>query len=603
MQEHWSSKIMNPYVTSWITEFSSLVTPDNIHVCSGSDEEYDRLAAELVASGSFLPLNVEKKFHSFLARSDPRDVARVEKKTFICSVNKEDVGPTNNWEDPKTMRLKLNSLFKGCMKGRTLYVVPFCMSHLQSPFAVIGIELTDSPYVACSMKIMTRMGTQVLEELGETNNFIKCHHSVGQPLSKNQKDSSWPCNPEKLLIAHFHDDLSVWSYGSGYGGNALLGKKSVSLRIASYKAKNEGWLAEHMLIIGVTNPQKRKKYFAAAFPSACGKTNLSMLDSKLPGWKVECVGDDIAWLRWGSNGRLYAVNPEYGFFGVAPGTSVKTNPNALKACQQNSIFTNVALTEDGDVWWEGLTDTVPDQLIDWEGKLWDKSKGIPAAHPNSRFTVPLSQCPVLDPLWDSSEGVPISAIIFGGRRKDTVPLVLEALTWEHGVFIGAGMSSETTSAVEDVKAVIRHDPFAMLPFCGYNMADYFRHWLALSDINNNTKLPKIFGVNWFKKDSQGKYLWPGFGENIRVLEWIFNRTDENAEKGSVRTPIGFIPSQDFFNVSGLNLSPDALAALFEVKNSEWLKEIRDIRGYFEMFEEHLPHALLKEINRIESELK
>ena len=603
MEESWSSKIVNPYVKSWITEFINLATPDNVYVCSGSNEEYDQIASKLVASGSLLPLNPEKKFHSFLARSDARDVARVEKKTFICAVNKEDVGPTNNWEDPEVMRLKLSNLFNGCMKGRTLYVVPFCMANLKSPFALIGIELTDSPYVVCSMKIMTRMGSEVLDELGETNNFIKCHHSVGQPLLNGQKDVQWPCNPEKLVIAHFHDDLSMWSYGSGYGGNALLGKKSVSLRIASYKAKNEGWLAEHMLIIGVTNPEKKKKYFAAAFPSACGKTNLAMLKSTLPGWKVECIGDDIAWLRFGSNGKLYAVNPEYGFFGVAPGTSAKTNPNALKACEKNSIFTNVALTNDGDVWWEGLTECPPANLIDWQGNLWIKEKGLPAAHPNSRFTVPLSQCPVLDPLWDSPEGVPISAIIFGGRRKDTIPLVLESLSWRHGVFMGAGMSSETTSAVEDVDVVIRHDPFAMLPFCGYNMADYFRHWLALPDIGNDVNLPKIFGVNWFRKDNQGKYLWPGFGDNIRVLEWIFNRTEEFSEKSAIRTPVGFVPSRDFFNLSGLQLTNSDFKALFEIKSNEWLDEIHSIKNYFEIFGEHFPPALSKELNRIELELK
>lgn len=596
----WEQHIVHKGLIDWIKSVIELVTPDSVYLCDGSDAEYEGLCDKMQDLGMFIPLNAEKHPNCYLVRSSPSDVARVEQFTFICTNSKEEAGPTNNWRDPKEMRAELHGLFQGCMKGRTLYIVPFCMGPLHSPFSLIGVELTDSPYVVCSMRIMTRMGQAVLDFLGESGEFHRCLHSVGCPLSEGEKDVAWPCNPENMRIVHFQDDASVMSFGSGYGGNALLGKKCVALRLASYKARKEGWLAEHMLIIGVTNPEGRKKYFAASFPSACGKTNLAMLMPKLPGWKVECLGDDIAWIRPGPGGQLYAVNPEFGFFGVAPGTSADTNPNALATCHADTLFTNVALTPDGDVWWEGLTKEPPAGLIDWLGNAWNPEKG-PAAHPNSRFTAKLDHCPSLDPQWNNPEGVPLSAIIFGGRRSDTIPLVYEALSWQHGVTIGAGMSSTTTAAIVGEQGKLRHDPFAMLPFCGYNMAYYFDHWLSFA-ADSDRKLPKIYGVNWFRKNAEGKFMWPGFSENLRVLEWIFRRTD-GEEDIAVKTPVGFVPSASGLRLDGLNVSEQVMQELLSIDVSGWLSEVSEIRSYFQIFGDKLPQAISDELLRIENELK
>lgn len=582
-------------LSSWIHEIIELTTPARIHVCDGSDEEYTHLCKEMVKEGTLIALNPEKRPNSFLARSDPKDVARVEQRTFICSIRQEDAGPTNNWKDPQEMLLELKNLFKGCMRGRTLYVIPYSMGPLGSDISHIGIEITDSPYVVCSMRIMTRMGDPVLALLGEEGEFIPGLHSVGAPLSIGQKDVPWPCNPEKTVIAHFPEQRSIWSFGSGYGGNALLGKKCFALRIASVMARDAGWLAEHMLIVGVTNPAGKKKYFAAAFPSACGKTNLAMMQSKLPGWKIECVGDDIAWMKFGKEGRLHAINPEAGFFGVAPGTSMTSNPNALLTCTKNALFTNVALTEDGDVWWEGLTERPPPSLIDWLGKSWTPESRYPAAHPNSRFTAHASQCPVIDPSWEDPEGVPISAIIFGGRRTSIVPLVTEAFDWEHGTFMGCSVSSEMTAAASGEIGKLRHDPFAMLPFCGYNMADYFAHWLSLGKGPLRDKLPKIYSVNWFRKSDEGKFLWPGFGHNARILKWIFERTEgvQNAEN----TAIGLIPKQGALDLTGLNISPESLNKLFEINPKEWLQEAEEMRRYLSCFSTKLPQGITEQLDQ------
>ncbi|ACZ32737.1 phosphoenolpyruvate carboxykinase [Chlamydia pneumoniae LPCoLN] len=596
----WSTNIKHEGLKSWIDEVAKLTTPKDIRLCDGSDAEYDELCTLMESTGTMIRLNPEFHPNCFLVRSSADDVARVEQFTFICTPTEAEAGPTNNWRDPQEMRRELHQLFRGCMQGRTLYIVPFCMGPLDSPFSIVGVELTDSPYVVCSMKIMTRMGDDVLRSLGTSGKFLKCLHSVGKPLSPGEADVSWPCNPKSMRIVHFQDDSSVMSFGSGYGGNALLGKKCVALRLASYMAKSQGWLAEHMLIIGITNPEGKKKYFSASFPSACGKTNLAMLMPKLPGWKIECIGDDIAWIRPGRDGRLYAVNPEYGFFGVAPGTSERTNPNALATCRSNSIFTNVALTADGDVWWEGLTEQPPEPLTDWLGKPW-KPGGSPAAHPNSRFTAPLRQCPSLDPEWNSPQGVPLDAIIFGGRRSETIPLVYEALSWEHGVTIGAGMSSTTTAAIVGQLGKLRHDPFAMLPFCGYNMAYYFQHWLSFAE-NRSLKLPKIFGVNWFRKNNQGEFLWPGFSENLRVLEWIFQRTD-GLEDIAERTPIGYLPNIQKFNLNGLNLDPQTVQELFSVDAEGWLAEVENIGEYLKIFGSDCPQQITDELLRIKSELK
>jgi len=584
----------------WIQEMVKLCRPDQVHLCDGSQEEHESVCAQMVRSGTFIPLNEQKRPGSFWCHSDPNDVARVEDATFICSKRKEDAGPTNNWKDPEEMKKMLLGLFSGCMRGRTLYVIPFSMGPLGSPSSRIGVQVTDSPYVVASMYIMTRMGRSALKALGEEN-FVPCLHSVGVPLEPGQKDVSWPCSSTHKYIVHFPEERSIMSYGSGYGGNALLGKKCLALRIASVIGRDEGWLAEHMLILGLTSPQGEKKYFAAAFPSACGKTNLAMLKSELPGWKFECVGDDIAWMRFDQDGSLRAINPEAGFFGVAPGTSFKSNPNAMLAIAKNSIFTNVALTLDHDVWWEGMTDTPPAQLTSWLGKPWTPNDQTKAAHPNARFTAPAKQCPVMDPAWEDPKGVPISGLIFGGRRSSVTPLVCESFNWEHGVFLGASLSSEITAAAAGEIGKQRHDPFAMLPFCGYNMGDYFAHWLELGKKHPGPKLPKIFYVNWFRKGTDGKFLWPGFGENARVLKWIFERVkgQDNADV----TPIGLIPKKDALDFSGLKLSQEALQELFDVKPEEWRKEVEDLRKYFSIFKDRLPSGITDQLSQLESRLK
>lgn len=593
--------IRHQKLKAWIQEVIELTTPDSVYLCKGTPEEYQFISEQMVQQGVWIPLDKQKRPNSFLARSDPKDVARVEGRTFICSQKKEEAGPTNNWQEPAAMLNQLKTLFKGCMRGRTLYVIPYSMGPLGSEIAHIGVELTDSPYVVCNMHLMTRVGDKVLKILGEEGEFIPGLHSVGVPLEKGQKDSSWPCNPEKTVIAHFPETRSIWSFGSGYGGNALLGKKCFALRIASVMARDEGWLAEHMLITGVTNPEGKKKYFAAAFPSACGKTNLAMMQSKLPGWKIECVGDDIAWMKFGADGRLYAINPEAGFFGVAPGTSAKSNPNALRTCTKNSIFTNVALTPDGDVWWEGMTPNPPPHLTDWLGAPWTPSSDHLAAHPNSRFTAPATQCPVIDPAWEDPAGVPISALIFGGRRGAVVPLIYEAFDWSHGTFVGCSVSSETTTAAAGEVGKLRHDPFAMLPFCGYNMADYFGHWLSLRQRTSPEKLPKIYSVNWFRKTAEGKFLWPGFGENARVLKWIFERTEgvDHAQK----TPIGFVPKEGALDLSNLEISPTNIQTLFEIDREEWLHEVDEMRSYLAQFGSQLPKGIIEQLDLLEKRLK
>ncbi|MCP5468976.1 MAG: phosphoenolpyruvate carboxykinase (GTP) [Chlamydiales bacterium] len=583
-------KIKNRRLNAWIEEVVQLCEPDEVHVCDGSKEEYDTLAAQLVKSGTFVKLNEKLRPDSYAAFSDPKDVARVEARTFICSEKKEDAGPTNNWEDPAKMKKKLHTLFKGCMRGRTLYVIPFSMGPLGSKISHIGVELTDSPYVVCNMRIMTRMGKRVLDLLGEEGEFIPCLHSIGKPLNAGEKDVAWPCNPEETHIVHFPEEHAIWSFGSGYGGNALLGKKCFALRIASVMAKKQGWLAEHMLIVGITNPLGERKYFAAAFPSACGKTNMAMLKSHLPGWKIECVGDDIAWMKFGDDGRLWAINPEAGFFGVAPGTSKESNPNALETCRARSIFTNVALTPEGDVWWEGLS-APPPKLTSWLREEWTPNSQKPAAHPNSRFTTPASQCPVMDPAWEDPKGVPISAIIFGGRRSTTIPLVTEAFDWAHGTFLGVSVSSETTAAATGAVGQLRHDPFAMLPFCGYNMGEYFGHWLEMGKKTSVDKLPRVYYVNWFRKSPEGKFLWPGFGENIHVLKWIFERC--RGKGAAEETPIGWMPAKGEI---------EARAELFEVDADEWLKEMEGITTYLAQFGKRLPKGIEEQLEKLKKRL-
>ncbi|MBX7066746.1 MAG: phosphoenolpyruvate carboxykinase (GTP) [Parachlamydiales bacterium] len=569
----------------WIDEIAELCQPSRVHLCDGSDEEYNSIAASMVSHQTLIPL--KKRPGSFWCHSHPDDVARVEECTFICCKEKVDAGPTNNWCDPQEMHRRLKSLFAGCMRGRTMYVIPYCMGPIGSPFSKIGIEITDSPYVVLNMKIMTRMGLHVLKQI--KSDFVPGVHSVGVPLKPGEKDVPWPCNPSDRVIAHFPHEPSIWSFGSGYGGNALLGKKCFALRIASVLARNESWLAEHMLILGITNPQGQKKYIAAAFPSACGKTNLAMLTPTLPGWKVECVGDDIAWMRFGSDGRLYAINPEAGYFGVAPGTSMKTNPNAMKTIAHDALFTNVALTPDRDVWWEGIGSEPPPGLISWLGSLWDPKSGKPASHPNARFTVSAKQNPIYDPEAENPLGVPISAIIFGGRRASVVPLVVEAFNWAHGVFFGASVSSEMTAAAKGEIGKLRHDPFAMLPFCGYNMGDYFNHWLEMG--KKSHQLPRIYYVNWFRKDEEGKYLWPGFGENVRVLKWIFERTSNLAP--AKLSPIGHLPTT--LDLSGLDID---LKKLFHVSAQEWQQEAQELASYFKLFKDQMPPVLLDELKHL-----
>lgn len=589
-------KTGNEGLDRWIGEMVELCRPAGVRVCDGSDLEYDELAAGMVRDGKAVALNGARRPRSLWFRSDEEDVARVEECTFICSKDEGDAGPTNHWVEPGEMKERLKGLFSGCMEGRVMYVVPYCMGPLGSPFSIVGVEITDSPYVVLNMKWMARMGKSALEQLGQ-GGFSAGVHSVGRPLKEGEKDVRWPCRVKERCIVHFPEERSVWSYGSGYGGNALLGKKCLALRLASVMGRDEGWLAEHMLILGLTSPEGEKKYIAASFPSACGKTNLAMLTPALAGWKVECVGDDIAWIRVGEDGRLWAVNPEAGYFGVAPGTSMKTNPNAMKTIEKNAIFTNVALTGDGDVWWEGMDGKPPEQLISWLGKPWKPSDG-PAAHSNSRFTVSAKQNPIYDPAADEPKGVPLSAIIFGGRRSGAVPLAIESFSWEHGVFMGASISSEITAAAKGEIGKLRHDPFAMLPFCGYHMGDYFAHWLSMQEKTAPEKLPRIYYVNWFRKDSAGKFLWPGFGENIRILKWIFERTSEAAP--AKKTALGWAP--ETLDVSGLNISPATLSLLFSIDRQAWLKECDELESYFQMFTPRMPQALLQQLGELRARL-